>query len=269
MSAMSSQKWALVTGASSGIGEAFARELVRRGRSVIVVARREERLQKLAAELGGEGRAMAIAADLARPDEARRLHQLVLDRQLEVDLLVNNAGVGHTGPFIAEPLERILGMVDLNVRALTEMTRLFAVDMVDRKSGSIVNVVSTSAFQPVPFLAVYAATKAYVLSLTEALEVELVGTGVRVQALCPGNTTTEFQSVAGTDATAFNKTAALTPQQVAAYSLDHLASGGRVIPGWQNRVVTTVQGWLPRAVVRRVAGELFRPRGTDGGGAQT
>jgi short-subunit dehydrogenase len=267
MPAKDAGKWALVTGASSGIGEAFARELVRRGHAVVIVARRADRLEKLAEELGGPDKAIAIAADLVRSDEITRLHQMVLDRGLEVDLLVNNAGVGHTGPFVDEPMERILGMVDLNVRAVTEMTRRFLGDMVDRKRGTIVNVVSTSAFQPVPFLSVYAATKAYVLSLTEGLEVELQGTGVRVQALCPGLTATEFQQVAGTDAVPFNKTSTLTPEEVAVYSLDNL-DRGRVIPGWQNRVTTNVQGWLPRAVVRRVAGELFRPRSTDSGGAE-
>lgn len=252
--------WALVTGASAGIGEAFARELARRGRRVVVVARRRDRLDALVGELGGSDRALAIPADLTEPSGPAALHQEVRSRGLEVDLLINNAGVGHTGPFHDEPVDRVLGMVDLNVRAVTILSRLFVADMVRRGSGTLVNVVSTSAFQPVPFLAVYAATKAYVLSLTEALEVELRGTGVRVQALCPGLTQTEFQQVAGTDTVPFNRTGASRPVDVARASLDRLGSG-RVIVGWQNRLTLRVQSFLPRQLVRRVAGELFRPSG--------
>jgi short-subunit dehydrogenase len=166
-----------------------------------------------------------------------------------------------TGPFAEQPLDRLLAIVDLNARAVVELTRRFLPGMIERRKGAVVNVVSTSAFQPVPFLAVYAASKAFVLSFTEALADELKGSGVAVQALCPGLTESEFHQVSGTDRVLFTRTPAMRPEQVAERSLDALEKGKlRVIPGWRDRLVLRAQGLVPRAVVRRVAGELFRPR---------
>jgi short-subunit dehydrogenase len=254
-------RWAVVTGASSGIGAAFARALAARGERLVLVARREDRLRALAQELGGEEKALVLPADLARPEACARLADELARRGVEVDLLVNNAGVGHSSAVHEQPLERMLGMIDLNVRAAVELTRRVLPGMVERQRGRIVNVVSTSAFQPIPFLAVYAASKAFLLSFTEALADELAGTGVRVQALCPGLTESEFQQVAGTDAVAFARTPAMTPEAVAARSLEALDQGAlRVVPGLANRLVIATQSLLPRALVRRVAGELFRPR---------
>lgn len=202
-----------------------------------------------------------IPLDLTEAGAVPRLENELLSRGLIVDLLVNNAGVGHSGRFHEEPIERILGTIDLNVRAAVELTRTFLPGMVERGRGRIVNVASTSAFQPVPYLAVYAASKAFLLSLTEALNTEIEGTGVQVQALCPGLTATEFQDVAGMEAVLFNRTGAMSPDEVAACSLRALDRGElRVIPGLANRVLAQVQGWLPRGLVRWVAGELFRPR---------
>lgn len=252
---------ALVTGASSGIGEAFARALAARGERLVLVARRADRLAKLVGQLGGEGAAAAIPMDLSEPGAAERVKREVARRGMAVDLLVNNAGVGHTGVFHEEPPERIRGMIDLNSRAVAALTRAFLPDMVERGRGRIVNVVSTSAFQPVPYLAIYAASKAFTLSFTEALALELKGTGVRVQALCPGLTATEFQHLAGTDKVLFNRTAAMTPAAVVAASLLALERGRLVVvPGWQNRVTIWLQGFVPRALVRRVAAQLFHPR---------
>jgi short-subunit dehydrogenase len=253
---------AVVTGASSGIGLAFARALAARGERLVLVARREERLCALADELGGAERALVVPLDLSRKDAGQALEDHLRERGVEVDLLVNNAGVGHTGPFHEEPLDRTLAMIDLNVRAAVELTRRFLPGMVARGRGRIVNVVSTSAFQPVPWLNVYAASKAFLLSFTEALANELAGTGVRVQALCPGLTESEFQQVAGTDKVPFNKTPAMPAEAVAERSLRALERGTlRVVPGWRNRLLTASQRLVPRALVRRVAGELFRPRG--------
>ena len=251
---------ALVTGASSGIGAAFARQLAARGDALVLVARREDRLRALAAELGGDERVHVVALDLAQPDAGGRLEDELRKRGITVDLLVNNAGVGHTGRFVEGPLERALAMIDLNARATVELTRRFLAPMVERGRGAVVNVVSTSAFQPVPYLAVYAASKAFLLAFTEGIADELRGTGVRVQALCPGLTESEFHQVSGTDQVRFTRTPTMSAADVARTSLDALERGTlRVVPGLANRVVAATQSWLPRALVRKVAGELFRP----------
>jgi hypothetical protein len=251
---------ALVTGASSGIGAAFARTLAARGWRLVLVARRADRLTALAHELGPE-RTVVLPVDLARPEAADDVERALAERGVAVELLVNNAGVGHTGRFVEQPEDRLLQMVDLNARAMVALTRRLLPAMVARGRGAVVNVVSTSAFQPVPYLAIYGASKAFALSFTEALADELRGTGVRVQALCPGLTATEFQEVAGTDQVLFNRTGSMTPAVVAEASLAALERGRlRVIPGWSNRLVAAAQAWAPRWIVRRVGAALFRPR---------
>ncbi len=251
---------ALVTGSSSGIGAAFARGLRARGERLILVARRADRLEALAKALGGDAEVAVIPLDLTAAGAGATLEQEVERRGFAVDLLVNNAGVGDTGYFHEEPFDRMNAMLDLNARVVMELTRRFLPGIVARRRGRILNVVSTSAFQPVPFLAVYAATKAFALSLTEALATELEGTGVTVQALCPGLTATEFQQVAHTEHVAFNKTGSMTPDQVVAVSLRALHRGRlRVVPGLANRVVTTVQHFVPQSLIRRVGAALFRP----------
>jgi hypothetical protein len=168
--------------------------------------------------------------------------------------------VGHSGHFREQPPDRLLGMVDLNVRSVVALTRRFLPAMVERRRGAIVNVVSMSAFQPVPFLATYAATKAFLLSLTEALATELEGTGVKVQALCPGNIPTEFQQVAGTERAAFTRTPSMSAAKVAEASLRALDRGQLiVIPGLRDRLMVALQRAVPRRVVRRAAAGLFRP----------
>jgi uncharacterized protein len=252
---------ALVTGASSGIGEAFARALHARGRRLVLVARRADRLQALVGELGGEEAVLALPLDLTAPDAGERLQSELERRGIVVDLLVNNAGVGHTGPFLDESPDRVAAMIDLHVRTVVDLTRRFARPMVARGSGALVNVVSTSAFQAVPFFAIYGASKAFLLSFTEALATELRGTGVRIQALCPGLTESEFHHTAGTDKVWFTKTGTMSARAVAEESLRAVEGGRlRVVTGWQNRLVIGVQRFLPAALVRTVAGQLFRPR---------
>jgi len=254
--------WALVTGASSGIGSAFARALHARGERVVLVARREERLASLAEELGGEGQALALPTDLRAADVASSLHADLVSRGIAVDLLVNNAGLGHTAPFGEQSAAVLRAMLDVNVRAVVELTRVFLPGMRERGRGRIVNVASNAAFQPVPFLTVYAASKAFVLSFTEGLAEELKGTGVQVQALCPGLTRTEFLDVAGThDGLAIRRTPMLSAEEVVRASLRGLDGGKlRVVTGWTNRVGIFAQRFVPASLPRRVAAELYRPK---------
>jgi short-subunit dehydrogenase len=252
---------ALVTGASSGIGLAFARALRSRGERLILVARRGDRLRELARELGEE-EAEVMVADLAAPGAIKDLTAAIEGHGLSVDLLVNNAGLGHTGRFQEEGRDTVLRMIDVNVRALVELTHALLPAMVARGRGRIVNVASNAAFQPVPFLTVYAATKAFVLSFTEGLATELRGTGVKVQALCPGLTRTEFQTVAEPGpGLLIAKMPAMSAKDVVACSLRALEGGRlRVVAGFSNRLLAAVEGVVPRAIVRRAAAELYRPR---------
>jgi short-subunit dehydrogenase len=258
---------AVVTGASSGIGAAYARELAARGERVVLVARRADRLEALARELGGEPQALVHALDLATPGAAVALRQALEVRGVTVDCLVNNAGLGHTAPFATQAPEAIRAMLDVNVRAVVEMTQVFFPGMRARGRGRIVNVASNAAFQPVPYLTVYAATKAFVLSFTEGLAEEARGTGVRVQALCPGITATEFLEVAQTHpGLLVTRMPMMTPEQVVRASLRGLDRGQvRVVAGWPNRLLGfVVQRLAPRGLARRVAGLLYRPRGGGG-----
>jgi hypothetical protein len=258
---------AVVTGASSGIGAAYARALRARGERVVLVARRADRLESLARELGGEPGALAVALDLAHPAAAAALEARLEASGVAVDILVNNAGLGHTAPFEAQDRETIRAMVDVNVRSLVELTRTFLPGMRARGRGRIVNVASNAAFQPVPYLSVYAATKSFVLAFTEGLSEELRGTGVRVQALCPGTTATEFFEVAGTHrGLLVTRMPMMTASAVVEASLRGLDRGQvRVVAGWPNRLLGfVVQRLAPRGLARRVAAELYRPRGGQG-----
>ena len=252
---------ALVTGASSGIGAAYARALKARGERLILVARRADRLERLAGELGGAEWAVVLPVDLAAEDAATRVRDEVARRGFAVDLLVNNAGLGHTAPFAAQSPEVVRAMLHVNVRALVELTHALLPGMKQRGRGRIVNVASNAAFQAVPFLTVYAATKAFVLSFTEGLAEELRGSGIQVQALCPGLTRTEFLDVAGThDGLRVTRTPMLTAEDVVETSLDALDRRQlRVITGLANRLAVFAQRFVPASVPRRVAAELYRP----------
>jgi short-subunit dehydrogenase len=254
---------ALITGASSGIGVAFARSLKARGARLVLVARRRERLEALASELGEEP-ASVLAADLSEVDAVRDVAAEVARRGFEIDLLINNAGVGHTARFHEQPLDRIASMLDVNVRALVGMTRAFVPAMVSRGRGCVLNVASNAAFQPVPFLTVYAATKSFVLSFSEGLATELEGTGVTVQALCPGLTKTEFLEVAETHTQGLlvNRLPTMSSDDVVSAALRGLdRQAVRVVPGFSNRALAAAQGFLPRSWVRRAAAALYRPHG--------
>lgn len=256
---------ALVTGASSGIGRAYARALHKRGRRLVLVARRAERLAALARELGSEP--VVVAADLAADGAVERLEGEVESRGLAVDLLVNNAGLGHTSLFDSQPLATVRQMLDVNVRAVVELTHAFLPGMKARGCGDIVNVASNAAFQPVPYLTVYAATKSFVLSFSEGLAEELRGSGVHVQALCPGITATEFLDVAQTHrGLLVTRMPMMTAEQVVDASLAGLDKGRvRVVAGLSNRALGfVVQRLAPQALARRVAARLYRPNAAPG-----
>lgn len=184
----------LITGASTGIGTSFAEEYAKRNHNLVLVARSEDKLQALAKRLSeAHGiSAHVFAQDLSKPDSAEKVVQFCDEKNLQIDLLINNAGFGMLGDFLSHELSRLEEMITLNALTLVKLSRLFATKFAERKSGGIINVASTAAFQPVPNMAVYAATKAFVLSFSEAIAFELKEKGVRVMALCPGGTDTHF-----------------------------------------------------------------------------
>jgi short-subunit dehydrogenase len=254
---------ALVTGASSGIGAEIARELATRGHGVILVARREDRLSELAAELSGEHgvRAETIGADLVDPAGRDALTARVDELGLHVAALVNNAGFGGGGNLARADREYLVRMVRLNCEVVVDLQGRYLPAMVERGSGAIINVASTAAFQPMPGTAVYGATKAFVLSLSEAAHAELKGTDVSVTALCPGPVKTEFVAVAHLDAADDNLPDMFwTPvEAVARDAVDGAEKGKRVVvPGVMNRAGALTGQHAPRAlalpVVKRIWG---------------
>ena len=244
----------LITGASAGLGAEFARQCARRGEEVVLVARRRERLDSLAAEIGN---AHVIVADLAEPKVPTQVVGEAMSRGLWVNKLVNNAGFGLKGRFDELSLARQLEMIDLNIRALTNLSFVVINDMVLKGGGAILNVASTAAFQPGPSMAVYFATKAYVLSFTEALHEEWKGRGIRVTALCPGPTKTEFGAVAGFgEKGAFDRYSADAASVVRA-GLEGLDKNRAVVvPGLLNKVGAASTRFVPRPLVRKIAGAI-------------
>lgn len=248
------EKVTLVTGASAGLGVEFARQLSRRGQRLVLAARRKERLEELAKELGN---ARAVAIDLSSKDATAKLMADLEANGEVVDLLVNNAGFGLIGRFAKADAKRLRQMIDLNVGTLTDLCRAVAPGMIERKSGGIINVASTAAFQPGPNMALYFATKAFVLSLTEALHEELKPHGIHVTCLCPGPTRTEFGDVAGFGGNAmFNRVAMNSPEVVTAGLKGLDRNKAVVIAGTINKVVAASTRFAPRFVVRKIAGAI-------------
>lgn len=256
----SSDRRAWVTGASAGIGAAFARQLARDGFDLVVVARSRERLDALAGELedAHDIQCDVVRADLTAAPQLRRVADL-LAGDAGLVRLVNNAGFGTIGRFAELDPEREEAEIRLNVIALSRLTRAALPGMIARRAGAIVNVSSIAAFNPGPMSATYAASKAFVQSFTEALSEELRGTGVQMQALCPGFTRTEFQDRAGVDASAIPSFAWMTAGAVVEASLAALDDGEVVcIPGLGYRMLTAATGAVPRGISRRIAGMIGR-----------
>jgi short-subunit dehydrogenase len=250
-------RWTLVTGASSGIGAELARGFAARGRALILVARRRERLEALRDELAGKGaRAQVIVADLERPGAGDRLVRTLDERGIVLDTLVNDAGFGLRGGFATMPYEEQMGMVMLNVVAVARLCRLVLPGLIARRRGGILNVASTAAFQPLPHMAVYGATKAFVLSLSEALHEEARPFGVTVTALCPGPTDTEFQTRAAMEKSKMFKHA-MSPEAVAEIGIAGYEAGRAIAyAGGLNRLGAAAAQLFPRAWVRRAAARL-------------
>lgn len=244
----------LITGASAGLGAEFARQCAARGEALALVARRRDRMEALAKETGGD--VHVFVADLAKAGAAASLVAEVEAEGLTIGTLINNAGFGLAGKFAARPLGRQSEMIDLNVRTLVELCHLVLPAMRERGTGAILNVASTAAFQAGPNMAVYYATKAFVLSFTEALHHELKGSGIRVSALCPGPTGTEFGDVAESHSPALERIKGEASDVVRAGLRGLDRNKAVVVPGIPNKVTAQASRFLPRAAMRRIIGAI-------------
>lgn len=244
---------ALITGASGGIGEAFARKMAASGYNVILVARSADKLHALAQALTAHNiTATALPYDLTKPEAPQQLYMALQDQGLTVDLLINNAGYGTYGKFHETELAQELNMIQLNITALVDLTHRFLPGMIERRRGRILNVASTAAFQPGPLMAVYYASKAFVLHFSEALANELAGTGVTVTALCPGPTTSGFQARADMADSKLVQSGMMTVEAVVERGYAGLLAGETVIiPGLSNQLSAFATRFFPRKFVTR------------------
>lgn len=252
---------ALVTGASAGIGAEFGRALAARGYDLVLVARRRERLEELAAEIVGAHpgtHVRSLVKDLFDPHAAGEIASELANAGVEIDLLVNNAGFGVHGAFAASDPRSQSGQVALNIAALVDLSRAFVSGMVERGRGGIINVASTAAFQPLPAMAVYGATKAFVLSFSEALHEEVRRSGVRVVALCPGATATEFFEIAGEKASVGKRRDVRDVVRTGLRALDR--NRAVAIDGFANAALAGSVRFMPRGMVRAVAATTMQAR---------
>ncbi len=252
---------ALITGASSGIGEQFARLFAADGCNVVLLARREDRLEALANNLRSkfEIQANVIAADLSDISAPERIAGILAERGISVDALVNNAGFGHLGEFVAADPSRLLSMMTVNMLSLVQLTRLLLPAMIAQGRGRILNVGSLAGFLPGPHMAVYYASKAFVNSFSEALSVELRKTGVTVTLSCPGPTASEFGKIAGSDVRRLSAVRSMSAERVARQAYRAMKAGDVIaIPGFSNMLIYHSLRFLPRVVARRLTGLLNR-----------
>jgi short-subunit dehydrogenase len=253
-------KWALVTGASAGIGVALAEELAAGGTHLVLTARRLDRLQEVADGLRKKHgiQAQVVAADLARREAPEEIFAFTKEKGFSIELLINNAGFGQYGEVLQVETQRLLDMVEVNCSAVVHLTRLYMPEMMARRSGDILILASTAAFQAVPYISTYAATKAFDLFFAEGLAEEMKPHGIRVCALCPGSTESEFHAVAGHEG--FTARTQEPAEKVARIGLQALAAGkSYVISGLGNYLGAHSQRLVPRRVVTRVAANMFRP----------
>jgi hypothetical protein len=257
---MAETQYALITGASSGIGEGFARALARRGRSLILVARSADKLEALASVLRAAHsvEVVALPSDLSVRGSAATIARQLAERGLQVDLLINNAGFGARGLFWDLSLDRQLQMMRLNIGALVELTHLLLPPMIAARRGTILNVSSTAGFQPMPYTAVYGATKAFVTAFSEALREELREFGVKVVTLCPGGTRTNFFQASGYERPGL--LAMMDPEKVIETGLRAIdGAGGIAIPGFLNKLLQWSQRLVPRSFVVKFTARMYRP----------
>jgi len=255
-----SGKWALITGASAGIGVAFAKELALGGANLVLTARRKDRLEDLARGLAENYKigAEVIAADLADSNAPEKIFAFTKEKGIKIELLINNAGFGQYGEFPTIELQRLLDMVQVNCSAVVHLTRLFLPQMIHRKRGDVLILASTASFQAVPYISTYAATKAFDLLFAEGLAEEMKPYGIRVCALCPGSTESEFHAVAGQEKFLRN---AETAEKVAHTGLKALAAGkSYVISGFGNYLGAHGERLVPRRFVTKIAAGMFKPK---------
>ena len=258
-----SGKWALVTGASAGIGKALAEELALGGTHLVLTARRRERLEALAQSLSAAHKIQTktVAADLTQPGAPQQIFQFTKDQGLEIELLINNACFGAYGEFHKVETRKLLDMVQVNCSAVVHLTRLYLPEFVARRHGDILVVASTASFQSVPYVSTYAATKAFDLLFAEGLAEEMKPYGVSVCALCPGSTESEFAEVAGQTEVAASRTHRETAEKVARTGLRALAAGrSSIISGLPNYLGVLGQRLVSRRFVARVAARMFKPK---------
>lgn len=258
---MSRPQCALITGASSGIGEAFARALAARGTNVILVARSKDKLERLAGELSARHRVTALPLDfdLSLPEAARALAETVFARRLEVDLIINNAGFGGRGEFWNLPLDAQAEMFRLNVQAVMDLTHALLSPMIERRSGGLINVSSMTGFQPIPYAAMYSASKAFVTDFSMGLAEELRPYGIAVVTLCPGGTRTHFYEI-GQRGKARFPGRPQSPEEVVRAALAALdRGGGLVVPRLANKISVLSQRLVPRRLLPRLLARFSRP----------
>jgi len=252
----------LITGASGGIGEAFARRLAREGHNLFLVARSGDKLQLLGDEMSGKHGIIAdhFAIDLTEADADKKLFEKTGEKGFEVDWLINNAGFGSMGDFSGLPLDRELGMIDLNIRCLLALTHRYLDGMRQRNQGTIINVSSAAGFQPIPFMATYAATKAFVTSFSEAIAEENRPYGIQVLALCPGSTETNFHEAAGMDR-AMGFKGQESAKDVVETAMSAIGTGrAKIVSGWTNWLVASAVNVLPNSLITRALAKGMRGR---------
>jgi short-subunit dehydrogenase len=254
-----SGKWALVTGASAGIGAALAEELASGGTNLALTARRKDRLEELAHRLTAtyKIKTVVFAADLAAPDAPEKIFAFTKEKGIEIELLINNAGFGQYGEFPSIEKQRLLEMVQVNCHAVVHLTRLYLPEMIARGHGDVLILASTASFQAVPYISTYAATKAFDLLFAEGLAEEMKPYGIRVCALCPGSTESEFHAVSGQEKF---KRRMETAEEVARTGLRALAAGkSYVISGLGNYLGAHGERLVPRRFVAKIAAGMFKP----------